>query len=148
MKAPGVDIDLVVPRLSALHAVAVRRMLGRTVLDLVRPALREEPTTREGGARQVFPLRVPDGMGFAIPLGVFGEIGLRADGDRLVLAVPRMLYERVVGRVRHLVVAGPLSPPGRGDVSEAWLQLRPGDRVTAPLLPGVEVVLEVPAGAP
>lgn len=129
----------------------VKQFLGTSLDELLASLLRSPPTDRTGadGRRaRVYPLALPDGDGVALPLAEFGELGFRADGDRLVLSVPPRLEATVLGQWGDLVTAGPVrraSATGRGVVSDLWLRLVPGSVRTVPVWSHIVIAVEVPA---
>ena len=117
----------------------VEQLLGAPLADLLEP-LRVGPVERRpsssGTAVEVHPLALPEGEGLAIPLGQFGEVGLKNDHGLLALTVPAAWGSRLAGRLGTALVRGPeraRSLDGGSEVVTCWARLRAGMRVALPL---------------
>ena len=117
----------------------VEKLLGAPLADLLEP-LRVGPVERRpsssGAAVEVHPLALPEGEGLAIPLGQFGEIGLRNERGLLALTVPAAWGDRLAARLGQALVQGPTRGPsldGTAAVATCWARLRPGLRASLPL---------------
>lgn len=117
----------------------VEQLLGASLADILEP-LRVGPIERRpsssGTAVEVHPLALPEGEGLAIPLGQFGEIGLKNDRGLLALTVPAAWGARLAGRLGTSLVRGPereRSLDGAAEVVTCWARMRAGMRAALPL---------------
>ena len=117
----------------------VEQMIGAPVADILE-SLMTGPVTRRpsatGPAVEVYPLALPRGEGASIPLGQWGEVGLRNDDGLLVLTVPWGMSGWLRERLGRAIVRGPtpgVSLDGTARVAEAWVRLVPGMRAQLPL---------------
>lgn len=117
----------------------VEQLLGAPLADLLEPlrvgSVERRPSS-SGTAVEVHPLALPEGEGLAIPLGQFGEIGLKNDRGLLALTVPAAWGARLAGRLGPALVRGPVrgrSLDGAAEVVTCWARLRPGMGAALPL---------------
>ena len=114
-------------------------MIGAPVADILE-SLMTGPVTqrpsRAGPAVDVYALALPNGEGLTLPLGRWGELGLRAERSLLVLTVPLPAATWVQSKLASAIVGGPdqlLSQDRTARVVRFWLRLRPGMSVAFPL---------------
>ena len=126
----------------------VEQLIGCPLAGLLEP-LRVGPIERRpsasGTAVEVHPLALPEGEGLAIPLGQFGEVGLRNDHGLLALTVPAAWGARLAGRLGTAQVRGPersRSLDGSADIVTCWARLRAGMRAALPLGAMGEMAIE------
>jgi len=114
----------------------VEQLIGCPLADILEP-LRVGPIERRpsasGTAVEVHPLALPEGEGLAIPLGQFGEVGLRNLGGLLELTVPATWGERLARRLGAALVTGPTRVEGTATLAVCLVRLRPGMRSALPL---------------
>jgi hypothetical protein len=126
----------------------IERLLGASLDDVLEP-LRIAPVERRpsasGTAVEVHHLALPEGEGLAIPLGQFGEIGLKNDCGLLALTVPVAWGARLAGRLGAALVRGPergRSLDGAAEVVTCWVRLRVGMRAALPLAAFGDLAIE------
>jgi len=117
----------------------VEKLIGASIGDLLEP-LRIGPVERRpsssGTAVEVHLLALPEGEGLAIPLGQFGEVGLKNDRGLLALTVPAAWGARLAERLGTALVRGPergLSLDRAAEVVTCWARLGAGMRAALPL---------------
>ena len=126
----------------------VERAIGAPVAELLASMMTgpvERRPSAAGPATDVYPLALPDGEGLSIPLGPFGELGVKNDRGLLELTVPLRAEAWIVGRVPHALARAPergLSLDGTARVSRLWLHLEPGMRAAVPLASFGEIGIE------
>ena len=115
---------------------AFEQLVGCPLADLLEP-LRVGPIERRpsasGTAVEVHPLALPEGEGLAIPLGQFGEVGLRNDGGLLELTVPAAWGERLARRLGAALVRGPIWVDGTAALAICSVGVKAGMRAALPL---------------
>lgn len=117
----------------------IEQLVGAPVAELLGPLMTgpvERRPSATGPAVDAYPLALPGGEGLAIPLGQFGEIGLKNDCGLLALTVPAAWGARLAGRLGAALVRGPvrgLSLDGTAEVVTCWARLRGGMRAALPL---------------
>ena len=128
----------------------VEQLIGCPLADLLEP-LRVGPIGRRpsasGTAVEVHALAMPEGEGLAIPLGQFGEVGLRNDHGLVAATVPAAWGARLAGRLGTALVRGPeraRSLDGSADVVTCWARLPAGMRALLPLAAMGEIGVETP----
>jgi len=126
----------------------VERAIGAPLADILE-SLMAGPVTqrpsRTGPAVDVYPLMIPDGEGLTLPLGRWGELGFRAENERLVLTVPIAAVPWVSKKLGYAIERGPehlLSQDRTARVARYWVRLRPGMNVSFPLGMVGEIGLE------
>ena len=114
----------------------VEQLIGCPLADILEP-LRVGPIERRpsasGTAVEVHPLALPEGEGLAIPLGQFGEVGLRNRSGLLELTVPAAWGERLARRLGAALVRGPVRGEGSAALAVCLVRLAPGMGAALPL---------------
>jgi hypothetical protein len=127
---PPLRLQLSVPVTSLLPGLQLdplKALTGRSLAEVLSPVLEAEPWTTSG--RTTYPLSLPDGVGVAVPLGGFGEMGfnhaagnLQVTAPALVAALLHQLPYRVggaellstpQGRLSRYTIAPPRGVPWR-----------------------------------
>jgi hypothetical protein len=72
--------------LPGLHLDPLKALTGRSLAEVLQPVLEADPWTKSG--QTVYPLALPEGVGVAIPLGGFGELGFQNTNSQLQLTAP------------------------------------------------------------
>jgi len=117
----------------------LEQLLGAPLPELLAPVLVGPVTrrpSRAGPALDVYPLALPDGASLLLPLGPWGELGLRNERGLLVLTVPWGLATWLRQRLGDALVRGPepaLSSDGTARVALAWVRVTAGMTVSVPL---------------
>ena len=122
--------------------------IGAPVADILESLMTGPVTQRPsqaGPSVDVYSLALPDGEGLTLPLGRWGELGLRNERDLLVLTAPLPAETWIQSKLAGAIVRGPdhlLSQDGTARVARFWLRLQPGMRASFPLGVLGEVGLE------
>jgi len=117
----------------------IEQMIGAPLAEILDSLMTEPVFQRPsavGPSVEVYPLALPDGEGASIPLGAWGELGLRNERGELVLTVPLQGARWAEHAMGQAIVRGPehgLSLDGRARVVSYWVQLQPGMRTSFPL---------------
>ncbi len=88
---PPLRLKVSVPVTSLLPGVQLdplKALTGRSLAEVLAPVLEEEPWTQAG--QTVYPIALPEGVGVAVPLGGFGELGLLHTHNTLQLTAPAL----------------------------------------------------------
>jgi hypothetical protein len=123
-------LRLVVPvlRLGPVTVDPIQAVAGQPLAALLGSVVEGQRPVPGGDALD---LRLPDGVGAAVPLGPLGEAGLRNARGRLVLSVPLPLVGRVAEALGAYVVG---RWPGVRFCEELAVELPVGVDVALPLV--------------
>ncbi|MBK7759532.1 MAG: hypothetical protein IPI35_24675 [Deltaproteobacteria bacterium] len=129
-------------RLGPIVLDGMEALLGvslSNILDPLMPSPRFSRNNAQGAEVDVYPLAIPDGEGFSVPIKHIGEIGARNFRSYLILILPPGLAEVMRDQLAEDIAAkraaGPRPARGTngGLVVEFAIALRPGMRKVIPL---------------
>jgi hypothetical protein len=121
MKTP-LDLDFLVQltRLGPITINPLDALVTKPLPEVLGPFARGPSfeTDLEGKRWQVYPLRVPSGLGFVFDVRMLGKLEVGADDGRVRFTVPRALAEVAAANVAWPVEGPRVLPDGRADL---WL---------------------------
>jgi len=135
-------LELRVPTTQLLPGIQVdplKALTGHSLADLLAAVLERAPWTQEG--QTVYPIALGDGVGVAVPLGSFGEIGIHHVTGQLQITAPA-LAAMFLRDLPHQVGGSELVSTPTGHISRYTLAPPPGTRFRVPITAGIAIWLQ------